>query len=70
MEKVSQRTTTCPMKSLSPFRYNQIILYFSIIKKTTLLITFIAACLIISCKPKAKKAEAEQQQETVISPVK
>lgn len=38
-------------------------------KKTTLLITFITACLIIGCKPKAKKAETEQTQETVISPI-
>ena len=38
-------------------------------KKTTLNIAIIIAFLIIGCKPKAKKAETEQKQETVISPV-
>ena len=38
-------------------------------KKPALIITLITACLIMGCKPKAKKAEIQQKQETVISPV-
>ncbi len=38
-------------------------------KKTTLIISFITVCLVIGCKPNAKKAETEQKQETPQSPV-
>lgn len=33
-------------------------------KKTALIISFVTICLVIGCKPNAKKAETEQKQET------
>ena len=33
-------------------------------KKTALIISFVTACLVIGCKPNAKKSETEQKQET------
>jgi hypothetical protein len=38
-------------------------------KKTALSIAFVTTCLIIGCKPNTKKAETEQKQETLQSPI-